>query len=259
MRLPAPPAVRSPVRPAVLAVAAGLVALAAAPAAHAFGEASKFSFALVRHGGNYDPRPLGLRRIVWEVAKRTSIEVALEPKTLDLTDPDLFRHPFLVLAGDGDFPPFSDAEREGLRRHLTYGGFLLVDDASGQPGGAFEQAARRELQAVLPGATIGRIPREHVLYKSFYLLEGPFGRVAAAGDADGVALQGRLAVVFSPNDLQGATARDGFGNWEHEVSPGGELQRERAFRFGINLVMYSLCLDYKDDQVHVPFIMKRRR
>jgi hypothetical protein len=24
-------------------------------------------------------------------------------------------------------------------------------------------------------------------------------------------------------------------------------------------VMYALCLDYKSDQVHVPFIMKRRR
>ena len=28
---------------------------------------------------------------------------------------------------------------------------------------------------------------------------------------------------------------------------------------GVNLVMYALCLDYKSDQVHVPFIMKRRR
>jgi hypothetical protein len=28
---------------------------------------------------------------------------------------------------------------------------------------------------------------------------------------------------------------------------------------GVNLVMYALCLDYKADQVHVPFIMKRRR
>ena len=32
-----------------------------------------------------------------------------------------------------------------------------------------------------------------------------------------------------------------------------------AFRIGVNLVMYSLCLDYKTDQVHVPFIMRRRR
>lgn len=237
-----------------------LAVLAAMPRmASAFDDTSRLQFALIRHRGNYDPRPFGLRRIAWEVAKRTSIEVVLEPKVLDLTDPDLFLHPVLVLSGDGDLPPFSEAEREALRRHLTFGGFLLVDDASGRPGGPFAQAVRRELAQVLPNAPLGRIPRDHVLFKSFYLLEGPIGRVAAASEAEGIALQGRLAVLYSPNDLQGAAARDNFGNWEHEVVPGGERQRERALRFGINIAMYALCLDYKDDQVHLPFIMKRRR
>ena len=41
--------------------------------------------------------------------------------------------------------------------------------------------------------------------------------------------------------------------------PGGEAQREMAFRLGINLAMYALCLDYKTDQVHVPFILRRRQ
>ena len=30
-------------------------------------------------------------------------------------------------------------------------------------------------------------------------------------------------------------------------------------RVGINLAMYATCLDYKTDQVHVPFILRRRR
>ena len=50
-----------------------------------------------------------------------------------------------------------------------------------------------------------------------------------------------------------------FGNHDFMCEPGGERQRELAFRMGVNLVMYSLCLDYKTDQVHVPFIMRRRR
>ena len=40
---------------------------------------------------------------------------------------------------------------------------------------------------------------------------------------------------------------------------GGEAQRERAIRFGVNLMMYALCTDYKADQVHIPFLLKRRR
>lgn len=235
-----------------------LLTLRPAPA-QAASESSKFVFALIQHGGNFDPRPNGFRRIAWEIAKRTSIEVGLDSKVVRLSDPELFRYPLLVLTGDGDFPPFSEVELEGLRRHLNFGGLLLVDDASGQPGGAFDRAARRELARVLPSATIGRIPSDHVLFKSFYLLNGAYGRTASASPSDGIALQDRLAVIFSPSDLQGAVARDSFGNWEYELSQGGREQREWAVRFGVNIAMYALCLDYKDDQVHIPFIMKRRR
>ena len=35
--------------------------------------------------------------------------------------------------------------------------------------------------------------------------------------------------------------------------------REYALRVGVNAFMYTLCLDYKQDQVHIPFILKRRR
>ena len=63
-------------------------------------------------------------------------------------------------------------------------------------------------------------------------------------------------MVYSQNDLLGAWARDDLGMWEYEVEP---RQRENTFRFGVNLVMYAMCLDYKDDQVHLPFILKRRK
>ncbi len=39
--------------------------------------------------------------------------------------------------------------------------------------------------------------------------------------------------------------------------PGGEAQREMAYRFGVNLVMYALTGNYKSDQVHVPAILER--
>jgi len=41
------------------------------------------------------------------------------------------------------------------------------------------------------------------------------------------------------------------------VVPGGEGQRELAYRFGVNLVMYALTGSYKADQVHLPAIMER--
>ena len=39
--------------------------------------------------------------------------------------------------------------------------------------------------------------------------------------------------------------------------PGGERQREMAFRSGVNIVMYALTGNYKADQVHVPALLER--
>ena len=43
------------------------------------------------------------------------------------------------------------------------------------------------------------------------------------------------------------------------VVPGGEVQRERAVRMAVNIAMYVLCSNYKDDQVHAPFLMRRKK
>ncbi len=237
-----------------------LVLAASLPgAARAFGDPSRLTFVLVKHGGQFDPRPGALRRLGYEIARRTSIEVAPEARHVALTDPDLFRYPMLVLTGEGSFPPFTDAEVAALRRYLSYGGFLLADAADGGAPTGFDSSLRREIARVLPSAPLQRIPREHVLYKTFYLLDRPAGRVMSQPYLEGAQLGHRIAVVYTQNDLAGAYARDAFGTWEHEVTPGGEAQREMAVRLGINLAMYALCLDYKEDQVHIPFIMRRRR
>ena len=49
----------------------------------------------------------------------------------------------------------------------------------------------------------------------------------------------------------------GVCSWSLQVKSIPEL-KGFTDRLGINLVMYALCLDYKTDQVHVPFILKRR-
>jgi hypothetical protein len=146
-----------------------------------------------------------------------------------------------------------------LRRQLQAGGFLIIDAAEAHPGGAFDQSVRALVARLFPTEPLRKISPEHVIYKSFYLLKTPVGRVAAVPYLEGVIHDGRLAIVYSQNDMGGAWARDNFGQWEHAVLPGGDTQREMAFRLGINLAMYALCLDYKTDQVHVPFILRRRQ
>ncbi len=210
-------------------------------------------------GGTWNPRPTALRRLLWEVTQRTSIEVKLDPVPLIPTDAKLFRYPLLYWGGAGALPKLSEDAVRALRRHLTYGGTLFIDSADADPGGPFDRSVRRELQRIIPRAPLERLPGDHVIYKTFYLVEHQAGRTIRLPYLEAAKLEDRLAVVYSQNDLAGAWARDAFGRWEHEVTPGGERQREITFRLGINMLMYALCLDYKDDLVHTPFIMKRRR
>lgn len=240
------------------ALAAGAAAAALPWRARAATASSPVAIGQIRHGGRWDPRPGALRRLGWELARRTSIETTPDPVPVRLDAPGLHRHPLLVLSGDGPLPPLSDPERAALRRHLQYGGFLLVDSADGSDGAGFDASARAELARLLPSAPLKPVPQQHVLYKAFYLVDHQGGRVLVKPWLEAQSLDGRLAVVYSQNDLGGAWARSELGDWEHPCTPGGEPQREQAFRLGVNLAMYALCTDYKDDAVHLPFIMKRR-
>lgn len=243
------------------ATAAWACAITRRPA-RAIGPGSQFRISqLAIEGTNWNPRPTALRRLCWEVEKRTAIDAARDPVVVKLNDSALFHRPFLYLAGDGDMPLPNAAGIDALRRFLTLGGFMVIDSAQGAASGAFDHAVRQLMEAVFPPPAKGLtlVPPDHVIYKSFYLLDRPVGRIAVSPTLEGVMQDGRMLVAYAQNDLGGAWARDNFGNYLFQCEPGGERQRELAFRLGINLVMYALCLDYKADQVHVPFIMRRRR
>ncbi len=232
---------------------------------YAFSDVDKFSFAQIVYSGNWNPRPSGIRRLLWEVEKRTSIDTT-HPVEVRLSDEEaLRRSPLLYLTGDRALPTFSDLEVAHLRAHLQAGGLLFVDNSStgseAELGGAFDRSVRQLLRQLFPSRALEHVADDHVLYKSFYLLHTPVGRVAAAPFLEAIfdPADRRALVIYSQNDLGGAWARDSVGKWEYEVFPGGDQQREMAFRLGINLAMYTLCQDYKADQVHVPFILRRRK
>ncbi|MEO0325197.1 MAG: DUF4159 domain-containing protein [Myxococcota bacterium] len=237
----------------VSAIVCGAPALAVA-----IGDATRVEMRGVVIDDLPEPRPSARRRLAWEVRKRTSIETRLRPGRARLDDASIFETPLLYLAGDRAFGPVSEAEVVGLRRFVDFGGFVLIDDATGGSGAGFDTSVRRLVGRAFPEDRMAALPRDHTVFRSFFLLQRPVGRVRGAGELEGVERDGRVGLVYSRHDLGGAWARDNLGTWQHTVAPGGERQRELAIRLGVNLVMYALCLDYKDDQVHAPFIMRRR-
>jgi len=134
---------------------------------------------------------------------------------------------------------------------------LLVDEQAPDRG-EFLKGAERQLARVLPQGSPIAIGQENVLFRSFYLLSRATGRVAKEAKLRAIVRTAAVQVIFSPNDLLGALAREAGGVHPFDVTPGGEVQRERAVRLAVNIAMYVLCSNYKDDQVHAPFLMRRR-
>jgi hypothetical protein len=209
-------------------------------------------------GGEWDPNPLFAEAIVEELELRTSIDALKERRVVTLSDPDLFFSPFLYMAGRYAFEPFTEQEREILRRFLTYGGFLFAEDTVGAKGFGFDQAFRGEMKEVLPNHEMKRLSPDHAVYQSFYLIGSVGGRQRVNPYVEGITIDNWTPVIYTQNDLSGAWSRDRYGKWVHECVPGGELQRDAAFKMGINIIVYSLTSDYKRDVIHHPFIKRRQ-
>jgi hypothetical protein len=65
-------------------------------------------------------------------------------------------------------------------------------------------------------------------------------------------------VVVGQADWAAAWAVDESGAFLAPIGGGsGWRQREMAYRFGVNLVMYAMTGNYKSDQVHVPALLER--
>ena len=135
---------------------------------------------------------------------------------------------------------------------------MIISDVSPKGDDVFDQQIRAEMKALWSDRDWLVFGNDHTLYRTFYLLENPVGRIRRNAQLEGVLFDDRSPVIYERNDLFGAFGREKLGGWLLPVFPGGDRQREMAFRTGINIVMYATCLNYKRDQVHVTEILRRR-
>ena len=219
----------------------------------------------------------GLRGLSNILFQRTSVEPG-EPIGVNLETDELSVLPFLYWPVTDTQPRPSAEAYEKLNRYLRAGGLIHFDtrDAgtSGFGSGGSNATKLRQLATSLDVPPLEPIPHDHVLTRSFYLLQDFPGRHAGrdvwveAAPADALQAEGMpfrnlndnvTPVVIGGNDWAAAWAMDAQGRPMFPVGRGfsGERQREIAYRFGVNLIMYVLTGNYKSDQVHVPALLDR--
>ncbi len=208
---------------------------------------------------------------------RTTVEPA-PPVGVDLERDELAFYPLLYWPITPDQPTPSAEAYVRLNQYLRSGGMILFDtrDADIAAFGASSPngAKLQRLAAPLDIPPLERVPQDHVLTRTFYLLQDFPGRHAGrpvwveSAPADAEQIEGMpfrnlndgvSPVVIGGNDWGAAWAVDARGNPMFPVGRGfaGERQRELAYRFGVNLVMHVLTGNYKSDQVHVPALLDR--
>jgi hypothetical protein len=236
-------------------VLAGLVAGLALPRIGlGFGKASKVDIAELDIPGTLS-RPMAWTRLLYEVVHTTSVECEPRSVLIPPDDPELFEHPFSVLIGRETLDGPTTEGLGQLARYLAYGGFLFIDETTGAESSAFDEAVRDLCGILFPTRPLSPLPTDHSVYRSFFLLDYPAGRVARFPYLEGVTVGNVSPIIYCRNDLSGALERGDDGRHRYPVVPGGEWQRREAVKLGINLILYAVTANYKKDQAHVRRLM----
>lgn len=195
----------------------------------------EFGIARLKYGGGgdwYEDRT-SLANLLRALRERTAIAVAGEREAVvEPGSAALFQFPFLFACGHGNMK-FTPIEVANLRRYLTSGGFLWVDDDFG-----IAPSFRREMKRVFPDAELVELPYSHPVFHGLYEFPGGLPKIhehdGGPARAYGIVRDGRLVVFFSYDcDL-------GDGLEDEEVFHDPAEKREAALRMALNIVYYAL-------------------
>jgi len=216
----------------------------------------------------------GLASLGAILRSRTAFEPG-PPAGIDLEHDELSFYPLIYWPVVADRPRPSRAAIRNLDTFMKNGGTVVFDtrdalvERDGGPPTPEALALRQILESVeVP--PLEPVPHDHVITKSFYLIDGFPGRFDSGrtwiealppSPIDGAkpvrAGDNVSPIIITSNDLAAGWASGPTGEALYPLVPGGRRQHEFSLRGGVNLVMYALTGNYKADQVHAPALLER--
>ncbi len=164
-----------------------------------------------------------------DAAKETGLKIAPKFARISLAKDEVFNTPLCIFTGQGDFK-LSGAERTNLRRYLENGGFVLA--SPGCSNVEWNGAFKREIALALPSYALKQIPMKHEIFSTVKRITS----LTVKGRStflQGVFINGRLAMVYSPEGLNNAANAQGCC-----CCGGAEIKECREVN--VNAVAYAL-------------------
>ena len=189
----------------------------------------------------------------YRLQQMTSLKVDPDGRVLRFSDPELFRYPFIYLAGVQTMR-LSQTERMARRRYLLNGGFMMVDDF--WSARAWENLLA-EMRQVFPDREPTELSLNHPIFHQVYDLDELPQVVDFKTWSDGFAFEhahGASDGDHAPHfwayfDDRGTVVallchnNDIGDGWEREAENEAyfrEFSEKRSYPLGINVVTYAL-------------------
>ncbi|AYA36254.1 DUF4159 domain-containing protein [Hymenobacter oligotrophus] len=211
-----------------------LLALVLLWPATAAGPSYSFQIARLQYGGGGDwyGNKTSLPNLIRFCNQVLKTNIAPEEATVEPGSRELLQYPFVHLTGHGNIV-FTDAEAKNLRRYLTGGGFLHIDDNYG-----LDKYIRPEMKKVFPELEFVELPYSHPIYHQKFPFPKGLPKIhehdGKRPQGFGLLYKGRLVCFYSYEcDL-------GNGWEDPEVYKDPVEKHEAALRMGANLLAYAL-------------------
>jgi Domain of unknown function (DUF4159) len=196
------------------------------------------------HNGGDDDAPNAWQNIVRRAQHDLGQRFRFERRMIEPSLEQLADYPMVFMHGRSAFS-WSEEQRLALREYLlNRGGFLFADSIC--TSSQFNNAFRDEIARIIPEASLQVIPPEDPIWSKdqggYDLKTVGMHTVARGGGVsfakvtpqiEGVRLNNRWVVIFSPHDLSCA-----MENASPAQCPG--YDKDDAARLGVNIILYAL-------------------
>lgn len=153
-----------------------------------------------------------------------------EEDVVEVGSRDIFLYPYVYMTGHGNVV-FTEAEAANLRKYLSAGGFLHIDDNYG-----LDKFVRLELKKVFPELEFIELPFDHPIYHQKFDFPKGLPKIhehdGKPAQGFGLVYEGKLVVFYSYEcDL-------GNGWEDQRIHNDPEEKRLDALRMGANILSY---------------------